>query len=66
MLKMNPCLKHFFITLDLLPSLLPNTTGGREECSNMWYTYLERVFIFLKGLMGVIIKTEVRKMLFGH
>jgi len=32
----------------------------------MWYTYLEQVFIFLKGVMGVIIKTEVRKMLLGH
>ena len=27
----------------LLHSLLPNTTGGREECSDMCHTYLEQV-----------------------
>ena len=43
-----------------------STAVGGEECSNMWHTYLEQVFIFLKGLMRVIIKTEVRKMIFGH
>ena len=32
----------------------------------MWHTYLGQVFIFLYGLMRVIIKTEVRKMIFGH
>ena len=38
----------------------------REESPNMWHTYLGQVFIFLKGLRRVIMKTEVRKMIFGH
>ena len=50
----------------LLLSLLPNTTVGREESPNMWHTYLGQVFIFLKDLRRVIMKTEVRKMIFGH
>ena len=50
----------------LLPSLLPSTTVGREECSNMWHTYLEQVFIFSWRLMRVIIKIEVREITFGH
>ena len=50
----------------LLPSLLPSTTVGREECSNMWQTYLEQVFIFSWRLMRVIIKIEVREITFGH
>ena len=32
----------------------------------MWHTYLGQVFIFLKDLRRVIMKTEVRKMIFGH
>ena len=46
--------------------LLPNTAIGREECSNMWHTYLEQVFIFSWRLMRVIIKIEVREITFGH
>ena len=38
----------------------------REESPNMWHTYLGQVFIFLKDLRRVIMKTEVRKMIFGH
>ena len=53
-------------TSALLLSLLPNTTVGREESPNMWHTYLGQVFIFLKDLRRVIMKTEVRKMIFGH
>ena len=38
----------------------------REESPNMWNTFLGQVIIFFYGLMRVIIKTEVRKMIFGH
>ena len=38
----------------------------REESPNMWHTYLGQVFIFLKDLRRVIMKTEVRKIIFGH
>ena len=38
----------------------------REESPNMWNTFLGQVIIFFYGLMRVILKTEVREMIFGH
>ena len=48
------------------PFSLAQNNCRREESPNMWHTYLGQVFIFLKDLRRVIMKTEVRKMIFGH
>ena len=63
----NPCILSLAFIIDwgvvptLLPSLLPSSPVVREECSNMWHTFLEEVFIVLCRLIRVIIKTDVKE-----